>query len=105
MTATVWQPVNAFMKARRAELKAEYPDATKDEMDGTLLLESERWFSEVQRYETGAVVPAGVMRSFVAILGRDAARRAFRHVGNRDDYLKITAEPSPSERPAPENQP
>lgn len=91
MTATIWQPLNSFLAERRRELRAECPEMDSDDMEAMLVMDSERWFREVQQYQRGATVPVGVIRSFVAILGRDEGRRAFRYVGNVDDFMRWTA--------------
>lgn len=64
INSTIWQPLNKFLAARRVELKRDYPEADAEEVKATLVLDSERWFREVQQYQRGATVPAGVIRSF-----------------------------------------
>lgn len=75
-------PLARFLAERKAELRAEYPEAERDEVAALLMNAREQWFREVVQYERGAVIPASVYKSYRYHLGPVEASRAFRYAGN-----------------------
>ena len=75
-------PLSRYLVARRRALRAEYPDADRDDIAAVMAGETDKWVAAVQSYERGDIIAPAVYRSFRYYVGHAEASRAFRYAGN-----------------------
>ena len=74
--------LSRYLVARRRALRAEYPDADRDDIAAVMAGETDKWVIAVQSYDRGAMIAPAVYRSFSYHVGYAEASRAFRYAGN-----------------------
>jgi hypothetical protein len=71
-----------YMKRRAQELKANYPDSTREERREVMKGAPNEWLQTIHALGRDAIVPLEVGRSLVAMIGHNEAARTLRHVAN-----------------------
>ena len=84
-------PLSRYLVERRRALRAEYPDADRDDIAAVMAGETDKWVAAVQSYERGAVIAPAVYRSFRYHVGHAEASRAFRYAGNFAQLANLPA--------------